>query len=393
MGNYELESQIGSGSFSVVWRAKHIHHHGDIYAIKEIGTRNICQKLRESLISEIDILKKIKHRNIIRLFDALNDQDTYFLVLEYCNGGDLFSYSQRCGRFSEAVARDFIIQLAAGLKVLRENNLIHRDLKPQNLLLSINGENTVLKIADFGFARLLQPQGLAETICGSPLYMAPEIMLCQKYDAKADLWSVGTILFQLLTGRPPYCGVSPIDLMQNIMKSDELQLFPSDIVGHLNPDCVDLCKKLLRRNPAERLSFQEFFSHRFMVEPIRSMVRHENSTEGSGDSHDVENSEVSQAHCLETLVNFKEDYFNLRFMVEPIKSTVGHENRTEGLGDNLVVENSEVSQDVVNFEKELVDTASRKGVIDSIEDCIDEEDVFLDGEEYVFVDAEEYVLV
>eukprot|EP01018_Ginkgo_biloba_P034521 Gb_08672 [translate_table: standard] len=93
----------------------------------------------------------------------------------------------------------------------------------------------------------LQPQGLAETLCGSPLYMAPEIMQFQKYDAKADLWSVGAILFQLVTGQTPFSGNNQIQLLHNIVKSNELQ-FPPE-VGDLNPNCMDLCRKLLHQNP------------------------------------------------------------------------------------------------------------------------------------------------
>ncbi|KAG9138640.1 hypothetical protein Leryth_020485 [Lithospermum erythrorhizon] len=153
-------------------------------------------------------------------------------------------------------------QLASGLKILRENNMIHRDLKPQNLLLSTNDDNSTLKIADFGFARSLQPRGLAETLCGSPLYMAPEIMQLQKYNAKADLWSVGAILFQLVTGRTPFTGNNQMQLLQNILKSTDLQ-FPPDMKD-LSSDCMDLCRKLLRCNPVERLTFEEFFSHPFL---------------------------------------------------------------------------------------------------------------------------------
>ncbi|CAI9766251.1 unnamed protein product [Fraxinus pennsylvanica] len=186
-----------------------------------------------------------------------------YIVLEYRKGGDLSMYiNQHHGRIPEAIAKHFMQQLVEGLKILRENNLIHRDLKPQNLLLYTNDNNSVLKIADFGFARSLQPKGLAETLCGSPLYMAPEIMQLQKYDAKADLWSVGAILFQLVTGKTPYKGNNQIQLLQNIIKSTELQ-FPPD-VKNLNPHCIDLCRKLLRCNPVERLTFEEFFNHPYL---------------------------------------------------------------------------------------------------------------------------------
>uniref|UniRef100_A0A5B7ANB7 Putative serine/threonine-protein kinase ATG1 n=1 Tax=Davidia involucrata TaxID=16924 RepID=A0A5B7ANB7_DAVIN len=262
VGDYLVGKQIGSGSFSVVWHARH-RVHGTEVAIKEIATGRLSKKLQESLMSEIVILKQIIHPNIIRLHDIIEEPGKIHLVLEYCRGGDLSMYiQQRQGRVPEAKAKHFMKQLAAGLQILRENNLIHRDLKPQNLLLSTSDDNSVLKIADFGFARSLQPKGLAETLCGSPLYMAPEIMQLQKYDAKADLWSVGAILFQLVTGKTPFMGNNQIQLLQNIVKSTELH-FPPD-KKDLSSDCIDLCRKLLRRNPVERLTFEEFFNHPFL---------------------------------------------------------------------------------------------------------------------------------
>ncbi|KAL6520950.1 hypothetical protein OROGR_017519 [Orobanche gracilis] len=271
VGDYMMGKQIGAGSFSTVWHARH-RVHGTEVAIKEIVTSRLNPKLQESLKSEIFILKRINHPNIIRLHDMIEEPGKIYIVLEYCKGGDLSIYiQQRQGRIPEETAKHFMQQLdsfynlndaAEGLKVLRENNLIHRDLKPQNLLLSTDGGNSVLKIADFGFARSLQPRGLAETLCGSPLYMAPEIMQLQKYDAKADLWSVGAILFQLVTGKTPFTGNNQIELLQNIIKSTELQFPPKAI--DLNPHCMDLCRKLLRRNPVERLTFEEFFNHPYL---------------------------------------------------------------------------------------------------------------------------------
>ncbi|THG13916.1 hypothetical protein TEA_016071 [Camellia sinensis var. sinensis] len=315
VGDYVVGRQIGSGSFSVVWHARH-KVHGTEVAIKEIHMGRLNKKLQESLMSEIVILRQTNHPNIIRLHDIIEETGRIHLVLEYCRGGDLSIYiQQRQGRVPEATAKYFMQQLAAGLQILRDNNIIHRDLKPQacfeksrkdlslpffgvqmvdiivklgnipftltsfayiqpnsqgklsalnlgNLLLSTNTDNAVLKIADFGFARSLQPRGLAETLCGSPLYMAPEIMQLQKYDPKADLWSVGAILFQLVTGKTPFTGNNQIQLLQNIMKSTELQFPPNK--KDLSSDCLDLCQKLLRRNPVERLTFEEFFNHPFL---------------------------------------------------------------------------------------------------------------------------------
>ncbi|XP_038721640.1 serine/threonine-protein kinase ATG1c-like isoform X2 [Tripterygium wilfordii] len=300
VGDYLVGRQIGSGSFSVVWHARH-RVHGTEVAIKEIATSRLNKKLQESLMSEIFILKRINHPNIIGLHDIIEVPGKLHLVLEYCRGGDLSMYIQRHGQVPEAIAKNFIQQLATGLQILRENNLIHRDLKPQNLLLSTNDEHAVLKIADFGFARSLQPNGMAETLCGSPLYMAPEIMQLQKYDAKADLWSVGAILFQLVTGKTPFTGNNQIQLLQNIVKSTELHFPPVD--KDLSSECKDLCQKLLRRNPVERLTFEEFFNHQFLStkQPDNMLRRSSRSMDGipSSESSPLRNTEESsQEDCL-----------------------------------------------------------------------------------------------
>ncbi|KAH8517067.1 hypothetical protein H0E87_005136 [Populus deltoides] len=282
IGDYILGPIIGRGSFAVVRRAKHRSSCLEV-AVKEIDKKLLSPKVSDNLLKEISILSTINHPNIIRLFESFETEDRIFLVLEYCDGGDLAGYIQRHGKVTEAVARHFMRQLAAGLQALQEKHLIHRDLKPQNLLLLSNDLTPQLKIGDFGFARSLTSSDLADTLCGSPLYMAPEIIQNKKYDAKADLWSVGAVLFQLVTGKPPFDGNSQYQLFQNILTSTELR-FPQGALEELHPDCVDLCRSLLCRNPGtdyygeifvlvyvhmlvERLTFKEFFNHKFFEEP------------------------------------------------------------------------------------------------------------------------------
>ncbi|CAK8560562.1 unnamed protein product [Lathyrus sativus] len=286
VGDYILGPRIGSGSFAVVWRARH-RISGLEVAIKEIDQTQLSPKVRDNLIKEITILRTIHHPNIIRLFEAIETNDRIYLVLEYCGGGDLAAYIHRYGRVSESIARHFMRQLAAGLQVLQEKNLIHRDLKPQNLLLESTSATPLMKIGDFGFARSLTPLQLADTLCGSPYYMAPEIIQSQKYDAKADLWSVGAILYQLVVGKPPFDGNSQLQLFQNILASTELH-FPPKILKELHPDCVDLCRSLLRRMPDERLTFKAFFNHDFLHDN-RSVVNIERFH-----SHQSESSMVNQ---------------------------------------------------------------------------------------------------
>ncbi|KAI3429516.1 hypothetical protein D9Q98_005605 [Chlorella vulgaris] len=262
VGTWALSAQIGSGSFAVVWRARHVES-GQEAAVKEINLSKLNAKLRQSLESEVSILKRINHDNIVKLHEVLEEANRLYLVMEFCAGGDLAHFLRHVKRVPELTAQHLMRQLAAGLRQMWAHHLVHRDLKPQNLLLSAAVPDATLKIADFGFARNLQPQGLAETLCGSPLYMAPEILHFHKYDAKADLWSIGAILYELVVGRPPFTGANQFQLLRNIERSDAR--VPEAIAATLSPACRHLIHCLLRRNPVERLSFEEFFRHPFVA--------------------------------------------------------------------------------------------------------------------------------
>eukprot|EP00965_Chrysotila_dentata_P239282 6203006-Pleurochrysis_carterae.AAC.2 len=211
VGAYELGSTLGQGSFATVYRGQH-RGTKRIVAVKAIVRGRLNQKLTENLEAEISILQTLQHTNVVRLHDVQTTERHVYLVMEFCPGGDLSRFIRSRGAQSEPMARGFLLQLAEGLRYLRSHNLIHRDLKPQNLLLSSLSADATLKIADFGFARYMQQQDLAETLCGSPLYMAPEILRFQKYDAKADLWSVGAIMYELLTARPPFTGANHVQV-------------------------------------------------------------------------------------------------------------------------------------------------------------------------------------
>jgi len=144
--------------------------------------------------------------------------------------------------------------------MLHRENVLHRDLKPQNILLSNSSTDPVLKIADFGFARALQPQDMAATVCGSPLYMAPEILRHEPYDAKADLWSVGAILYELLLGRPPFNGANPMQLLANIERSEGVGFDGAQV----SSEGQEFLKSLLMRSPQRRLSSREFARHAYV---------------------------------------------------------------------------------------------------------------------------------
>ena len=238
--------------------------------------------------------------------------------MEFCQLGDLSYFIKRrdqlartphtadmmkkypnppVGGLHEVIVRHFLQQLASALEFLRNRNLIHRDVKPQNLLLNPSpmyyskarpemmpftpNENSLipvagieslpmLKIADFGFARSLPSTSLAETLCGSPLYMAPEILRYEKYDAKADLWSVGAVLYEMMTGKPPFGAANHVELLRKIEKGEDRIRFSEDVV--VSDSMKKLIRGLLRRNPVERMGFNDFFDNTVVKDDIPGLV-------------------------------------------------------------------------------------------------------------------------
>ncbi|XP_067269524.1 serine/threonine-protein kinase ULK1a isoform X2 [Pseudorasbora parva] len=268
VGKYEFNRKdlIGHGAFAVVFRGRHKQKHNFEVAVKCINKKNLA-KSQSLLGKEIKILKELKHENIVSLLDFQEISGCVYLVMEYCNGGDLAEYLHSKGSLSEDTIRVLLQQLAGAMSVLRSKGIIHRDLKPQNILLSYNTgrranpNNICIKLADFGFARYLQGNTMAATLCGSPMYMAPEVIMSQNYDAKADLWSVGTIIYQCLTGKAPFQANTPQELRQFYERNRSLNpSIPRETSSHLR----HLLLGLLQRNHRERMNFDEFFHHPFM---------------------------------------------------------------------------------------------------------------------------------
>ncbi|XP_068660416.1 serine/threonine-protein kinase ATG1t [Aristolochia californica] len=262
IGDYVLKGKVGTGPLSVVWEAVH-RSSGEVVVLKQIDLCKLNRNLKDCLDCEVKFLASVNHPNIIRLLDVIQVERFIFLVLEFCAGGSLASYIQRNGQVHEHIARRFAQQLGAALEVIRAHHIIHRDLKPENILLSHLDNDAVLKVSDFGLSRVVHPGDHVETVCGSPFYMAPEVLQFQKYDEKVDMWSIGAILFELLNGYPPFCGRSNVQLLQNIKKCTGLP-FSQFILHNQHPDYVDLCTRLLCKNPGKRLSFEEFCHHKFL---------------------------------------------------------------------------------------------------------------------------------
>ena len=207
--------KIGRGAFSKVYKGFDLNTDEPV-AVKSIEKDSIVEKLQKRLKLEIKLHSELSHNNIIKLYDFIEDSEYYYLILEYCENGDLHKLIKR-GRLDENISKNYTKQLVNGLKYLRTKNIVHRDLKPHNILLSDNCR--VVKITDFNFARELWDRQLAETLCGSPLYMAPEIIKTNQYTNKSDLWSVGMIIYEMVHGCTPYDdAINPMDLLHKIKR-------------------------------------------------------------------------------------------------------------------------------------------------------------------------------
>ncbi|CCH60727.1 hypothetical protein TBLA_0D02230 [Henningerozyma blattae CBS 6284] len=323
---YILEKEIGKGSFAVVYRGYSNEDPNFKLAVKSVPKSKLKnKKILENLEIEISILKKLNHKHIVNLIDCQRNKNDFLLIMEYCSLGDLtFLIKKRneliinhpllnqifqkfpspnpdCNGLNIAFVLNYLQQLASALKFLRSRNLIHRDIKPQNLLLSTpytdyHDQQTfkklgyigisclpILKIADFGFARFLPNTSLAETLCGSPLYMAPEILNYQKYNAKADLWSVGTVLYEMVYGKPPFKANNHLELLKKIKRTNDNIPFPSYI--EIDDDMKFLISRLLKFDPIKRMSFQEFFENNLILKDL-SIYEIENSNNDKNNNDD-----------------------------------------------------------------------------------------------------------
>jgi len=247
------KKKIGKGAFSTIYKGYHKNTKLKV-AVKEI-TLDTLNKHKKIFKRESEILMKLRHPNIIHLYDTIIDEtnENVYLVMDYYSRGD-FSKFLKNRPLKEKYAIKYLKQLSEGLKYLLSNNIIHRDLKPQNILVSDIGD---IKITDFGFARYFDNDIMIQTICGSPLYMAPEIMKSQKYDYKSDLWSVGVIFYEMLVGKTPFKSKNIYELIRKI-ENDKV-IIPPKI--KLSISCKNLLFNLLKKDPDDRISWEDFFDH------------------------------------------------------------------------------------------------------------------------------------
>jgi CheY-like chemotaxis protein/predicted Ser/Thr protein kinase len=251
-GRYRIERVLGRGGMGTVYLAADAELNEEV-AIKTIRSDLVTsdESAMERFRNEIRLARKVSHRNIVRTHDFGKVDDVYFVTMEYVQGMTLRALLDRRKRLDTDSTLAIARQLADALEAAHEHGIIHRDLKPENLLLDSSG---TLKVMDFGVARLAEPTSTltqAGMVVGTPAYMAPEQLLSEEVDARSDLYSVGVILYECLTGKPPFEAKSPISLIAKVL--NETAVAPEVVKPDISHSISELVMRLLSKRPADRI--------------------------------------------------------------------------------------------------------------------------------------------
>lgn len=253
-GKYEVGKLLGCGAFAKVYHARNIRT-GQSVAIKVINKKKILasnSNLANNVKREISIMKRLRHRNIVKLHEVSASKSKIYFVMEFVKGGELFAKVAK-GRFSEDLSRRYFRQLISAVGYCHSRGVFHRDLKPENLLVDEHGN---LKVSDFGLSAIAADQvradGLLHTLCGTPAYVAPEILAKRGYDgAKVDVWSCGVILFVLTAGYLPFNDPNLMAMYKKIYKGEYR------CPKWMSPDLKKFLSRLLDTNPETRITVDE----------------------------------------------------------------------------------------------------------------------------------------
>ncbi|NWW99075.1 SIK3 kinase, partial [Caloenas nicobarica] len=255
IGYYEIERTIGKGNFAVVKLATHLVTRAKV-AIKIIDKTQLDEENLKKIFREVQIMKMLCHPHIIRLYQVMETERMIYLVTEYASGGEIFDHLVAHGRMAEKEARRKFKQIVAAVNFCHCRNIVHRDLKAENLLLDANLN---IKIADFGFSNIFTPGQLLKTWCGSPPYAAPELFEGKEYDGpKVDIWSLGVVLYVLVCGALPFDGSTLQNLRARVLSGK------FRIPFFMSTECEHLIRHMLVLDPSKRLSMEQICKHKWM---------------------------------------------------------------------------------------------------------------------------------
>jgi serine/threonine protein kinase len=293
VGNYRCVNEIGAGQFGTVYLAHHKADPNKLVAVKQICKKKIIEQgetVFKLFQTELTIMTHLKHPNLIRLIEFLESGNNYYLVMPYCDGGDLDKLLQARGRLSESEALEYLIQISNAFQELYKNKIMHRDFKLANVFLK-SGRAVV---GDFGFAKY--GTEVTGTKLGTKATMAPEILFGRSgslYTNKVDLWSIGVSLYEMIFGRLPFEWeneemIRSMGLREMMIRnSGEKLKFPSDI--SVSKNCRDLLVRLLQFNAPDRISWKEFFEHPVFEQQLYSCLKSLNKFENLSGTEFLQN--------------------------------------------------------------------------------------------------------
>ncbi|KAJ4930295.1 hypothetical protein JOQ06_019300 [Pogonophryne albipinna] len=255
VGNYRLLKTIGKGNFAKVKLARHILT-GKEVAIKIIDKTQLNPTSLQKLFREVRIMKGLNHPNIVQLFEVIETDKTLYLIMEYASGGEVFDYLVSHGRMKEVEARSKFRQIVSAVNYCHTKNIVHRDLKAENLLLDADAN---IKIADFGFSNEFTLGNKLDTFCGSPPYAAPELFQGKKYDGpEVDVWSLGVILYTLVSGSLPFDGQNLKELRERVLRGKYRVPF------YMSTDCEGILRRFLVLNPSKRCTLDQVMKDKWI---------------------------------------------------------------------------------------------------------------------------------
>ena len=280
--HYQLGRVLGQGSFATVKRAT-CKKSGEVWAVKIIRKKALGPEDQEALEKEVQImqeLSQLKHEHIVYLKEVYDSSDNFYMVMELCSGGEVFDRIVMKEKYTENEARDALKQIVAAIETCHDRGIVHRDLKPENLLY-VSADSDVIKLADFGLANILQPNSALATACGTPGYVAPEVISSAGYNKEVDMWSLGVIAYILLCGFPPFYDENQGKLFKKIQRCQ--YTFTRPYWDQVSDGAKKLITTMLVVDPAKRATAKQVLYDPWMT-PEASDAKAGAKGEATGDA-------------------------------------------------------------------------------------------------------------
>lgn len=274
VGDYDIykNQKIGNGNYSNVFLGKCCDNQiiqkykikDGLVAVKKITISNLSYKSITKIKDEIKVMQIIKqypHPNIVSCYDVIDDIDVIYIIMEYCQDGDLNRYLG-C-QLQEEKVKSYFKQIIEGMEYLYNHNIIHRDIKPKNILLTDNKKT--IKICDFGLSKITNGLKRVNTICGSPLYMAPEILNNKEYNYIIDIWSLGIIVYEMLFGYHPLIECKNVEELKYFVNNNKIQIPPNNVKTDVSIECLNMLTLLLEKSQEYRIKLDQIKNHEWLT--------------------------------------------------------------------------------------------------------------------------------